>query len=90
MIEEKEFFELFIFICFILIFLYIIFLNHIITLLFIYCHVLYFSIYIRNLNKYAIAMIQTQDHLKQNNLNTYVSIPLSHNSIISYVSSESF
>ena len=30
-------------------------------------------------------MIQTQDHLKQNNLNTYVSVPLSHNSIISYL-----
>ena len=44
----------------------------------------YICIYIRNLNKYAIAMIRTQDHLKQNNLNTYVSIPLSHNSIISY------
>ena len=75
MIEENEFFEFFIFICFylfcsyfILIFLYIIFLNHIITLLFIYCHVLYFGIYIRNLNKYAIAMIQTQDHPKQNNM----------------------
>ena len=27
-------------------------------------------------------MIQTQDHPKQNNLDTYVSIPLSHNSII--------
>ena len=75
MIEEQEFLN---------------FLNHIITLLFIYCHVLYFCIYIRNLNKYAIAMIQTQDHLKQNNLNTYVSVPLSHNSIVSYVSSESF
>ena len=29
------------------------------------------NIYIRDLNKYAIAMIQTQDHPKQNNLNTY-------------------
>ena len=70
MIEEKEFFEffyfylfLFIWSYFILIFLHFIFLNHIITLLFIYCHVVYFCIYIWNLNKYAIAMIQTQDHL---------------------------
>ncbi len=85
MIEEKEFFEFFILFYFILIFLYIITFK---SLLFIYGHVLYFHIYIRNLNKYAIAIIQTQDHPKQNNLNTYVSVPLSHNSIITM--SESF
>ena len=54
------------------------------------CPMAFSNIYIRDLNKYAIAMIQTQDHPKQNNLNTYVSIPLSHNSIITNVSYESF
>ena len=53
-IKEKEFSEFLFYFTSFSFHSYLYFLNH---LLFIYGHVLYFCIYIRNLNKYAIAMV---------------------------------